>query len=74
LGVLADELRQGAISQRRQINKFLFSTMPKHCKGHWSACFPQKPKFKSMKVKDVFAIWNIGDPYIKGDLGKAKKV
>ena len=26
-----------------------------------------------MKIKDVFPIWNIGDPYIKGDLGKVKK-
>ena len=56
-----------------QITKFLFSSMPKHCKGHWSACFPQKTKFNSMGIKNVFPIWNIGDPYIKGDMGKVKK-
>ena len=56
-----------------EINKFLYSSMPRHCKGHWSACFPQRTKFKSMKIKHVFPIWNIGDPYIKGDMNKVRK-
>ena len=57
-----------------EISEFLFAdNMPKHCKGHWSACFPQRSKFKSMKIKHVFPIWNIGDPYIKGDDVKVKK-
>ena len=56
-----------------EINKFVYGNMPKHCKGHWSACFPQRAKFKSMKIKKVFPIWNIGDPYIKGDMNKVKK-
>ena len=56
-----------------EINKFVYGNMPKHCKGHWSACFPQRAKFKSMKINNVFPIWNLGDPYIKGDMGKVKK-
>ena len=26
-----------------------------------------------MKIKHVFPIWNIGDPYIKGDMNKVRK-
>ena len=37
-----------------EINKFVYGNMPKHCKGHWSACFPQRSKFISMKIKHVF--------------------
>lgn len=33
-----------------EINKFVYGNMPKHCKGHWSACFPQRSKFISMKI------------------------
>ena len=56
-----------------EINKFVYGNVPKHCMGHWSACFPQKSKLKSMGINNVFPIWNIGDPYIKGDINLVKK-
>ncbi len=51
------------------IEKFLYNNRFDHCKNsHWANCFPSKPLFDQHKIKNIFFIWNIGDPYIKGDL------
>ena len=56
------------------IAKFLYSdSLPSHCEGNWQACFPQRTKFESMGLKNIFPIWNLGDPYIKGELDKVKQ-
>lgn len=56
-----------------EINKFVYGNMPAHCTGHWSRCFPQRTKFQSMNISEVFPIWNIGDPYIRGDTNAVKR-
>lgn len=57
-----------------KIVKFLYSdSLPSHCQNSWQACFPQRTKFESMGLKNIFPIWNLGDPYIKGDMNKVKQ-
>lgn len=56
------------------ITKFLYNdNLPSHCEGNWQACFPQRSKFESLGLKNIFPIWNLGDPYIKGELDKVKQ-
>ena len=56
------------------ITKFLYGdNLPLHCQGNWQACFPQRSKFESLGLNNIFPIWNLGDPYIKGDLDKVKQ-
>ena len=57
-----------------KIVKFLYGdSLPSHCQNNWQACFPQRTKFESMGLKKIFPIWNLGDPYIKGDMNKVKQ-
>lgn len=56
------------------IIKFIYGTsLPLHCEDSWQACFPQRSKFESMGLTNIFPIWNLGDPYIRGDLDKVKQ-
>ena len=34
---------------------------------HWANCFSSRPLFERNNLNNVFFIWNIGDPYMKGD-------
>ena len=54
--------------------KFLFNDRGNECKdAHWANCFASRPLFERNGLKNIFFIWNIGDPYIRGDLNKVRK-
>ena len=57
-----------------KIVKFLYNDRVDHCKdSHWANCFPSRPLFERNNLSKIFFIWNIGDPYIKGDLNKVRQ-
>ena len=57
-----------------KIVKFLYNDRVDHCKdSHWANCFPSRSLFERNNLKNIFFIWNIGDPYIKGDLNKVRQ-
>ncbi len=57
-----------------KIVKFLYNDRVDHCKdSHWANCFPSRPLFERNNLNKIFFIWNIGDPYIKGDLSKVRQ-
>jgi hypothetical protein len=57
-----------------KIVKFLYNDRIDHCKdSHWANCFPSRPLFERNNLNKIFFIWNIGDPYIKGDLSKVRQ-
>jgi hypothetical protein len=41
--------------------------MPEHCGPQWASCFPQRTHFDRYGFENVFFIWNMGDPYMRGD-------
>ena len=54
--------------------KFVYNDRGKQCKdAHWANCFPSRPLFERNGLKNIFFIWNIGDPYIRGDINKVRK-
>jgi hypothetical protein len=54
--------------------KFLFNDRGDQCKdAHWANCFPSRPLFERNNLNKIFFIWNIGDPYIMGDLNRVKQ-
>ncbi len=56
------------------VETFLYGNRYDYCKdGHWANCFPTRSRFDEFNFKNVFFIWNIGDPYIKGDLNRVRK-
>ena len=57
-----------------KIVKFLYNDRVEHCKdSHWANCFSSRPLFERNNLNNVFFIWNIGDPYMKGNLDKVKQ-
>ena len=57
-----------------KIVKFVYNNRIDHCKdAHWANCFPSRPLFERSNIGKIFFIWNIGDPYIKGDLNKVRQ-
>ena len=57
-----------------KIVKFLYNNRVDHCKhAHWANCFPSRPLFERNNLNKIFFIWNIGDPYMKGDLNKVRQ-
>ena len=57
-----------------KIVKFLYNDRVEHCKdSHWANCFSSRPLFERNNLNNVFFIWNIGDPYMKGNLSKNRK-
>ncbi len=57
-----------------KIVKFVYNDRVDHCKNsHFSNCFPSRMLFESNNLNKIFFIWNIGDPYIKGDLNKVRQ-
>ena len=57
-----------------KIVKFLYNDRVDHCKdSHWANCFPSRSLFERNNLNNIFFIWNIGDPYIKGDLNKVRQ-
>ena len=56
------------------VESFLYNNRYDYCKdGHWANCFPTRSRFDEFNLKNVFFIWNIGDPYIKGDMNKVRQ-
>lgn len=47
--------------------QFVYANMPEHCGSKWTACFPQRTHFDEYGFKKVFFVWNMGDPYMRGD-------
>ena len=57
-----------------KIVKFLYNDRVEHCKdSHWANCFSSRPLFERNNLNNIFFIWNIGDPYMKGNLDKVKQ-
>ena len=57
-----------------KIVKFLYNDRVEHCKdSHWANCFSSRPLFERNNLNNVFFIWNIGDPYMKGNLDKVRQ-
>ena len=57
-----------------EIVKFLYNDRVEHCKdSHWANCFSSRPLFERNNLNNVFFIWNIGDPYMKGNLDKVRQ-
>ena len=57
-----------------KIVKFLYNDRVDHCKdSHWANCFSSRPLFERNNLNNVFFIWNIGDPYMKGKLDKVRQ-
>ena len=57
-----------------KIVKFLYNDRVDHCKdSHWANCFSSRPLFERNNLNNVFFIWNIGDPYMKGNLDKVRQ-
>jgi len=49
------------------IEQFVYANMPEHCGSQWASCFPQRTHFDRYGFENVFFIWNMGDPYMRGD-------
>jgi hypothetical protein len=49
------------------IEQFVYANMPQHCGSQWASCFPQRTHFDRYGFENVFFIWNMGDPYMRGD-------
>ncbi len=49
------------------IEQFVYANMPEHCGSQWASCFPQRTHFDQYGFENVFFIWNMGDPYMRGD-------
>ena len=49
------------------IEQFVYANMPQHCGSKWASCFPQRTHFDRYGFENVFFIWNMGDPYMRGD-------
>lgn len=47
--------------------RFVYANMPEHCGAKWTSCFPQRAHFDRYGFENVFFIWNMGDPYMRGD-------
>ncbi len=57
-----------------KIVKFLYNDRVEHCKdSHWANCFSSRPLFERNNLNNIFFIWNIGDPYMKGNLDKVRQ-
>ena len=57
-----------------KIVRFLYNDRVDHCKdSHWANCFSSRPLFERNNLNNVFFIWNIGDPYMKGNLDKVRQ-
>ena len=52
-----------------RIEAFVYGNMPDHCGGDWASCFPQRDHFDDHGLENIFLIWNLGDPYMRGDEG-----
>ena len=50
-----------------EIEQFVYNSMPEHCGSQWASCFPQRTHFDRYGFENVFFIWNMGDPYMRGD-------
>jgi len=49
------------------MEQFVYANMPEHCGPQWASCFPQRTHFDRYGFENVFFIWNMGDPYMRGD-------
>lgn len=47
--------------------RFVYANMPDHCGSKWTSCFPQRTHFDRYEFGNVFFIWNMGDPYMRGN-------
>ena len=55
------------------VEKFVYNNRLDYCKdNHWANCMPSRSLFDRYSLDNIFLIWNIGDPYIKGDITKVK--
>ena len=56
------------------VENFVYNNRLDYCKdSHWANCMPSRSLFDRYNLNNIFFIWNIGDPYIKGDIVNVKK-